>query len=466
MGIDVRTISLWDTFRLQIFVSLPALLWGLVAPNRFFVSCLSRWNAGQCTMRFFRDLREKYRCDHLWGWFPSWGWFPFKRTLLVLNQKSMDAVLRSRENAADPTLKKRALSRLAPDALVISSDGEWSDRRPFNESVLDFPRLHRHCDAFKEIAIAEVTQLTAGRVGALRWTDFETLGQRISHQVLLGSGQINPEMAVQLAHLVRRGNWPFLPGHGRYFAAFYEQIERYLARHRALYEGSHRGQQANHEPVPTSCLMHESAVLLEKGSTTSSTEVPRQIGFWLFVLKDAVELHVARTLALIAAHPEVQDRVRQEIRKAPTLTAQDIHGFRYLDACIGEQLRLWTPVPILLRRAAKRFSLLGEIPIEAEQQILMHTGFYHRDSRVFGEVADKFSPGSVTNAFPPVYYFSAHVQSCVGEFLARFLLKAALVALLARFRFELIAPRIKPGQIPYLYDHFKIALRPLSDAIA
>jgi cytochrome P450 len=90
----------------------------------------------------------------------------------------------------------------------------------------------------------------------------------------------------------------------------------------------------------------------------------------------------------------------------------------------------------------------------------MHTGFYHRDSQVFGEVADRFSPGAVTSAFPPVYYFSGHRQSCVGEFLARFLLKATLASLLARFRFELVAPRIVPARIPYLYDHFKIELRP------
>ena len=463
MSIDVRTISLWDTLRLQVFVTLTAVLWGFIAPNRFFVPRLSRRDAGQRTMRFLRELREKYRCDHLWTWFPAWAWLPFKRTLLVLNQETMDAVLRSAENAADPSLKKRALSGFIPDALVISSGDEWSDRRYFNESALDFPRPHRHCDAFREVAFREVAQLTAEPFGALRWADFETLGQRISHQVLLGSGQINPAMTKQLARLVRRSNWAVFPRRRRSFAAFYEQLEGYLARHRAFYRGSH-GQQANNKSLSTGCLMHESAKLLEEGRATSATQVPRQMGFWFFVLKDIVELHAARTLALIAAHPEVQDRVRQEIRKAPTLTAQDIHGLRYLEACLGEQLRLWTPIPILLRRATKPFSLLGEIRIEAEQQILLHTGFYHRDSRVFGEVADKFSPDSVTSAFPPIYPFSAYRQSCVGEFLARFLLKATLASLLAVFRFELVGPGITPDRIPYLYDHFKIELRALSDA--
>jgi cytochrome P450 len=206
--------------------------------------------------------------------------------------------------------------------------------------------------------------------------------------------------------------------------------------------------------------MHESAIAPLKDRSAAAS----QIGFWLFVLKDAVELHVARTLALIAAHPEIQERVRREIRKAPTLTAQAVHGLHYLEACIEEQLRLWTPVPILLRRATKPFSLGGAIEIQENDQILMHTGYYHRDPRVFGKDTDKFSPDRVTPGRPPVYVFSGHRQSCAGEFLARFLLKAALAALLARFRFELVAPEITLGRIPYLYDHFKIELRPLADA--
>ena len=67
--------------------------------------------------------------------------------------------------------------------------------------------------------------------------------------------------------------------------------------------------------------------------------------------------------------------------------------------------------------------------IRPEQQILIHTGSYHRDRRFFGEAADSFSPDS-TVGFPPVYFFSRHRQSCAGQFLVRFLLKAVLVSLL------------------------------------
>lgn len=453
MAGEVGKASWWDTLRLQIFVSVAAFLWGLVAPNPLFVSLLSRWDVGRATNRFLGELRRKYRADRLWVWFPG------GRTLLVLDRQGMDAVLASAANAADPTLKKHALSQFIPDALVISSGGEWQDRRRFNEKVLASGEPHPHRDAFLEIVLREAHRLGAGRPGELRWADFRSLGERISHQVVLGSGQIKPEMTAQLGRMVRRSNWYILPRHRQSFAAFYEQIDRDLARHCAAIREPGRGQRSGGEPVPTHCLMHESAEAMESGGATALTRVPAQVGFWFFVLKDVLELHVARTLALIAAHPEVQDRVRAQIRDASPLTAYAIDGLHYLEACLHEQLRLWTPIPILLRRAVKSFSLPGGTTIEAGQQILIHAGHYHRDPGVFGEIADRFSPDAAAQGIPPAYYFSQGRQSCAGQSLARFLLKATLASLLARFRFELVAPGLEGGRVPCSYDHFRIVLR-------
>jgi cytochrome P450 len=446
MAIEVKKISLWDTLRLQLFVSIPAFFLGLVAANRWVLAYVARHGAGRATMHFFRDLRDKYGCDHLWAWFP--GWFPVRRTLLVLAPETIEAVLLSDANAADPFLKKRALSRFIPDALVISSGDEWRDRRNFNEKALYTGTLHPHHDAFKRIAFREAEQLRGERPDELRWVDFQSLGERISHQVILGSGEIKPELTAQLARMVRWSN--VLLRHGPSFSAFYQQIERYLTRK---------------EPAAsTACLMHDSSALLENGSARETTRVPTQIGFWFFVLKDALELHVARTLALIASHPEVQTKARQEVRAAGTLTVEAIEGLHYLEACLREQLRLWTPVPMLLRRATKAFSLRDEIPIEAEQQILIHAGFYHRDARYFGAYADTFLPDATAYEFPTVYFFSAHRQSCAGRSLVTFLLKATLASLLGRFRFELLGPTIEPGRIPYLYDHFSVRFRAVAEA--
>jgi cytochrome P450 len=117
-------------------------------------------------------------------------------------------------------------------------------------------------------------------------------------------------------------------------------------------------------------------------------------------------------------------------------------------------------VPILLRRAVSAFLLPGEVTLDPGQQILFHAGFYHRDVDFFGEAANKFSPKlEAHDALPRVYIFSSGRQSCAGQFLARFILKATLASLLARFRFEHLGPRVETGNVQYSYDHFKIRFR-------
>jgi hypothetical protein len=332
---------------------------------------------------------------------------------------------------------------------VISSNEEARDRRPFNTAALELGRLHQHAEPFAAIAIAEAGRLTDNCGGTLRWPDFTLLGERVSHQVILGDGHVDSALSGHLARMVRLSN--LLLRHIPSFSAFYRKIDRLLI---------------GREPLSSNaCLMHAAAMAIRDGSAPASTRVPSQVGFWFFVLKDAVELHVARTLALIAAHPEVQRRVRDEVSAAGKLTAATIDGLRYLESCILEQLRLWTPVPLLLRRVEQPFTLDGGIAVDAEEQILIHAGFYHRDPRVFGDLADSFSPDPAEGrAWPATYVFSAHDRSCAGRSLATFVLKAALASLLARSRFELVRPAIQPGRIPYLYDHFGIELRTVTGA--
>jgi cytochrome P450 len=445
MDDEAREVSWFDSARLQLHLSIPAFLLGLVAPNRFALRLFVKWGAGERAARFLRTLRDKYGCDHLWVWFP------LRRTLIVMAPATMDAVLGSDDNAPDPMLKKRALSRFVPDGLIVSSNPGALERRRFNTHALDLGQPHRHSAAFVTIAAAEAARLAADRPALLRWADFQMLGERISHQVILGMGQHEPELARHLMRMVTLSNWLLrdVPA----FSAFYARLDQLLKRNR------------NDVAAAPTCLMHDAATALAEGSATTATKVPAQIGFWFFVLRDAIELHVARTLALIAAHPEVQARVRQEVLAAGPLTATSIDGLRYLEACIAEQLRLWTPVPLLLRRAVKDCVLGPGIPVKAEQQLLIHAGAYHRDPRIFGDLADTFSPDAACGTgLPKVYFFSDQGRGCAGRSLVMFVLKATLAPLLGAARFELAGPAIQPGRIATLYDHFAIELKPLRDA--
>ncbi len=327
--------------------------------------------------------------------------------------------------------------------------------------MLAFGAPHPQRDVFNGIVAREAAALAATPGGTLRWADFDAFAQRVAQQVVFGPGALEPALAVHLARLAARANLVVLPPPAHDFAAFYARIDAHLARQRSALAADRAAQ----EPAPPAgCLMHDSARELESGTATAATRVDRQIGFWLYVLADALALHVARTLALIAAHDDLQQRVRGEIRRAPALAAADIEGLRLLEACLLEQMRLWTAVPLLLRRADRPFPLRGAIPIRAEEQILVHAGFLHRDPERFGARADRFAPDEAAGASPPLYVFSDRRQSCAGQSLARFLLKGALATLLARHRFELAAPAIDPGRIAHACDHFGIELRALPAA--
>jgi cytochrome P450 len=438
-----KPLSLWDTLRFQLYLTIPAFLLGLVVPNRWFLLRFARWDSWRASHRFVRELRARYRSNLLWVRFP------LTRTLLVLEPAMIDAVLASSDNAPDPELKKRAVSRFAPGSLVISGDAMQGGRRQFNTDALDLGRLPRDAGAFARIATDEARRALQDGSDTLRWSDFQSLGKRVSHQVILGAGRVDDRLSADLSRMVRHANL----------------LMRDQASFRGLRESLDASLAGNEGATPAACLLHKAARALAEGSASESTCVTSQVTFWLFVLKDAVELHVPRTLALIAAHPDVQARVRRELGELGDLSAAAVDRLPYLEACIAEQLRLWTPVPILLRRAVTACPI-GSATVEAEQQLLIHAGFYHRDRRVFGRAAHAFAPHeAAAGALPRVYIFSAHARSCAGESLVRFVLKSTLASMLARCRFELVRPAIDPGRIPYLYDHFDIALRPWPDPL-
>jgi cytochrome P450 len=434
-----KAISWWDTLRLQLYVALPVALWGVVAPQRLGVRLVVRLDWGRRTRAFLAALRERYACDYLRVWFP----FSWHRTLLVLDPPGIDALLASGANFADPWLKKRALSRFVPDGVIISSDGAWRERRAFNEAVLALRLPHPQREQFARIAAAEVEQLLADGRDSLVWADFERQAEGIAHQVLLGTGCVAPQASVQLARLAGWAN--VLLRHRPAFRAFHAWLGRELAGRRG-------------DDGAALCPVGDAARRMPTGSAAPDPlGVPSQVGFWFFVLKDAIELHVARTLALLAVHPSAQERACVQARAADMPAPEAIEQQHFLEDCLLEQLRLWTPVPLLLRRATGTFPLRDAIRVPAHQQLLVHAAFHHRDARQFGARADRFMPDAVADG-PPLLVFSRHAQACAGETLVRFVLKAVLAALLARARFTLMRPTLQAGDLPLQIDHFALRL--------
>lgn len=446
MGRMAPSLTSLDCVRLQRYVTLPGILGGAVAPNPRFWPYLVRRQSAAAANRFFLGLRKKYGTR-------AWSWFPFGSTLLVLDSAGIETVLASPENFADPFIKRLQLSAFTPQGAIVSRPPVWEERRKLNDHALAFGHS-RHPDVtpFFSIIDEEVERMLEARPEVLVWDDFRTLAARISQQVIFGRGQYSEELARQLGRLVSASNWGIIRRPAD-FLALHEHIDAQVNR-----SGHLRG---------VGSLVDRAVSWMATVKATTDVEASSQIAFWLFVVKDALELHTVRTLALIASAP---DSVRQQLaseRGSQALTAPAIGTLGLLEACIKEGLRLWTPVPVLLRVALTNIELPDNVHIEGGQKILMHTGSYHRDPDVFGAAADRFLPEqrmimatqgcrSVTKPTPPLYVFSRHQQSCAGQFLIIFLLKAVLASLLFKTNGVLESRQIATDPVPAAIDHFAL----------
>ena len=428
-----------DTLRLQWHVTLPNLLGGSVAPTQRFWPWLVRHQATDASMEFLRGVRKKYGPR-------AWSWFPAGRTLLVLDRAGIEHVTASPDTFADPCIKRFLLSPFTPHGVIISRKALWDVRRQLNDHALAFgcPQ-HPDGNHFVRVVRYEVRRMLLLRRELLVWDDFSDMAARISQQVIFGFGEYQPDFAMHLARLVAASNWGFRPGSD--FSAFFGRIDEQLNR-RAPTAGGHAS------------LVCRSASWLTQNPAATDAKASSQIAFWLFVMKEAIQRHTVRVLALIAsAKEDVREQLCLELERMGRPTAAGIVGLSFLEACIKESLRLWTPVPLLIRRVAvKRTELPGGVSVKKNQQILMHAGFYHRDPEVFGASADRFSPWNIypprENIDPPRYVFSAGRQTCAGEFLIIFLLKAVLAALLTRTDVVLKDQSVAMDPVPDEINHF------------
>ena len=144
-------------------------------------------------------------------------------------------------------------------------------------------------------------------------------------------------------------------------------------------------------------------------------------------MKDAIELHTVRTLALIASAPEnVRRRLSGELRDAHRADAAKLsqnwissrRASRKRCDC-GRQYRFscgWR---------SRTPNCPDKLPrVEKGRQILMHTGSYHRNPGGIWRRRRHVPPGATRIAEspaapgdrvdPPLYVFSRHQQSCAG----------------------------------------------------
>ncbi|XP_055612643.1 probable cytochrome P450 313a4, partial [Uranotaenia lowii] len=181
----------------------------------------------------------------------------------------------------------------------------------------------------------------------------------------------------------------------------------------------------------------------------------------IFAATDTSATVASTTLLMLAMHPEVQERVYQEvISVAPSgpLEYQDVSKLEYMEMVIKESMRL-VPVVALVGRICEKDLTVGEYEIPAGAEIVIPIIKLHRNKRIWGPNAEEFDPenfsrGNCAKMHPYAFLaFSGGARNCIGMKYAYLTLKIVLANLLQHYRFS---TRLKLDELKF---HASIVLQ-------
>ncbi|EDS45649.1 cytochrome P450 4V3 [Culex quinquefasciatus] len=148
---------------------------------------------------------------------------------------------------------------------------------------------------------------------------------------------------------------------------------------------------------------------------------------------------------MLAIHPDIQERVHEEIlRVCPDtdqfVSMEDASALSYIETVCKEVWRLYPVGPFVGRVATLDIKLDDKHTIPADSQILINFHHLHRNPSTWGPDADKFNPDrflpeNCTQRHPYAFLpFSAGPRNCIGLRYAWLSLKIIMVHVLRRYR--------------------------------
>lgn len=350
-----------ETTGVALRVLAPLVAQGAVVRRPHATAWAERHQTDRTALAVLTELRERHRGAPL---VLRLG----PRRLVVVTEP--DDVQRLLEHSPEPFTpasreKRAALAHFQPEGVLISSTAERWHRRPFNEAVLQPERpVHDAGSSFVDAVRRGVADLTGtlDRTARLDAADFARVWWGIVLEVVLGGKARGDRNLLRVLDALRRdANWSYLrPQRPRLRGELEARIDSYLLA-----------------PEPGSLA----AAAHDEGPATAAGQIPH----WLFAF-DAAGAVTLRALAVVAARPEVRERLLAEAASG----APEPALLPYARACVLESVRLWPTTFVVLRESTGP-TVWGERTLPAGTDFVVVSAFFHRDPARL-EHADAFAP--------------------------------------------------------------------------
>ncbi|XP_063924598.1 cytochrome P450 4g15-like [Zophobas morio] len=162
----------------------------------------------------------------------------------------------------------------------------------------------------------------------------------------------------------------------------------------------------------------------------------------LLAANDSTTPAVGSALVLLGMHPEIQEKVYQEISlltdDTQDLTLECVNKMNYLERVIKETIRIFPSVPFILRKIDEEIELESYF-VPANCEILISISQLHRWPDIWPNPLkfdpDRFLPEEVEKRPRGAYLpFGAGARNCIGIKYAMLSMKVFLAVILKRFR--------------------------------
>jgi cytochrome P450 len=210
----------------------------------------------------------------------------------------------------------------------------------------------------------------------------------------------------------------------------------------------------------------------DEGNSFTDDDIVNHMIFLMMAAHDTSTSTTTTMAYHLAAHPEWQDRARDESARLGDgpLDIEALEKLETLDLVMNESLRLVTPLPLNMRQTVRDTDLLGHY-LPAGTNVATWPGMNHWLPELWTE-PKKFDPERFTEpraehkrhryAFAP---FGGGAHKCIGMVFGQLEIKTIIHRLLRKYRLELTRPdyqaRWDYGGMPVPIDGMPIVLHPL-----
>jgi len=210
----------------------------------------------------------------------------------------------------------------------------------------------------------------------------------------------------------------------------------------------------------------------EEGNGLGIAELKDQVLLLLFAGHETLTSAIASFCLLMAQHPEVLERVRNEqqgVAEQP-LTLDNLRQMTYLDQVLREVLRLIPPVGGGFRTVLETCAFNG-YQIPQGWNVLYQIGPTHQQADLYPQPQtfdpDRFDPQTV--ASPPKYGylpFGGGIRECLGKEFARLEMKLFAVLLTRNYQWSLLPNQdleMVTVPTPHLRDGLRVHFSRIGD---